>query len=97
MVHPRSRRLVLKVLAAAPAALVLASARAARADDAQCVVQTDDGLPEALGFVAPAPDPNRACRTCTFWTADQSGACGRCQMMMRSTPANGVCNSWASH
>jgi hypothetical protein len=89
---------MLKALAGAPVVLALTSVGLADAQNsAVCETPDDDGLPQSLGFVALAPDPEHACRTCTFWTADSTGQCGACEMMHRTTPAMAVCESWASH
>jgi hypothetical protein len=92
-----SRRLMLKLLAGAPAAALFAAAGAADAQGAAATCETpeDDGLPQALGFVGMSPHADRACRNCSFWTADARGECGACEMMHRSTPAVAFCNSHA--
>lgn len=102
MAWPRasSRRLFLRSLALAPAALVLVGGRQARAQDAPapasaCPVDRSDGLPDTLQFVEMAENPEQSCRSCTFWTADETGACGACQMLHRPTPSTGHCMSWA--
>ena len=93
-----SRRVFLRSLSLAPAALLLVGASRARAQDAPasaCPVNRDDGLPDTLQFVEMAANPDQSCRHCSFWTADATGACGACEMLRRPTPGTGHCMSFA--
>lgn len=90
-----TRRFVLSGFALAPAALALTAAPRAQASNT-CGATYDDGLAQSLNFHEMSPDPARTCHGCAFWTADQSGACGACQMLQRPTPATAVCDSFAA-
>lgn len=98
-----SRRMFLRSLSLAPAALVVAGASRAMAQsavtpvDGACTVNTDDGLPGSLHFVEVSANPDQLCRGCTFWTAQSdAGTCGDCVMLRRGTPPTGHCDSWAA-
>ncbi len=92
-----SRRIFLRSLSLAPAALLFVGGKSARAQDAApaCPVDTSDGLPGTLQYVDESETADQWCRNCHFWNADETGACGACEMMHRATPGSGHCMSWA--
>lgn len=96
-----ARRLSILALAAAPVLFVCLGARASAAEAAPCV--DPDSIPanqksmrRSLGFKLQAPDANKHCGTCAFYTVS-AGDCGKCALLSGGVvAAENVCDSWAA-
>ena len=82
--------------------LLVGLATAGHAEDAPVCVNLDTlpasqkGMRRSLGFKLQAPDPEKHCGTCAFFTGP-AGGCGKCQLLSGgAVAATSVCDSWAA-
>jgi hypothetical protein len=94
-----TRRRLLALSAGLPfAALAFTKAWADAADKSQACVDPDDmddGLRKSLHYAEVAPDPQKACAGCSFYTPEAGSGCGHCQIMNGPANAHGHCDSWS--
>ena len=91
-----TRRTLLRLALAAPAAAFASAAAAQQACvDLDALPSGQKSLRKALNFKLASADPARRCAGCAFYTATQ-GACGQCAIFSSPVPAQGVCDSWAA-
>jgi hypothetical protein len=97
----RARRRSILALAAAPVLLLCLGTRSKAADAAPCVdldsmPANQKSMRRSLGFKLQAPDANKRCGTCAFYTAT-AGDCGKCALLSGGVvAAENVCDSWAA-
>jgi hypothetical protein len=92
-----TRRALLMLAIAAPAAGYAAGARAAGACvDLDALPSSQKSMRASLGFRVASEDPQRHCSGCAFFTAADAG-CGKCALLSGGpVPADGRCDSWAA-
>lgn len=94
----KDRRAVLAVLGgvlAAPFSVAAAAGTPACPDPAS-LTPSQKSRRRSLGYTEPAPDEDRRCARCAFFSADNAG-CGKCQLLSGGTVSpQGVCNSFAA-
>ncbi|MFK4873533.1 high-potential iron-sulfur protein [Novosphingobium sp. ZW T3_23] len=93
-----TRRDAVRLLALSAAAALSGQARAqapAACTDPASLSLSQRSRRRALGYLSPAPDPQKRCGACAFFTASGAG-CGACQMLSgAAVEAAAVCNSFA--
>lgn len=52
-------------------------------------------LRESLNYEDVSSVANQTCAGCAFFTADDSGQCGNCQILQGTVNATGYCTSWS--
>jgi hypothetical protein len=88
------------VVLASMAPFALAAGRSFAAESAACydpaaLPLSQKNRRRSLGYTDAAPDPQKHCGACTFFTPSQ-GTCGTCQLLTGGpVNAGGVCNSFA--
>lgn len=71
------------------------------ADETRCVDSEDlssgeIGLRRSLAYTDKAPQANKDCRACGFFTAESEGQCGNCQILNGPVAAEAWCESWSN-
>lgn len=88
----RTRRTLLKGLAAAPLAVALGHQRIAFA----AKLSVDDPQAKALGYTEKSAKDGQHCANCALWQGGDA-AMGKCQIFGdKEVMAAGWCNSWAA-
>jgi hypothetical protein len=77
--------------------LCIASARAAEiCSDPDNLTSSEAQLRKSLDYIEAAHDEKKTCSGCAYFTAGQSGSCGRCQVLNGPANAKGHCSSWSA-
>lgn len=95
----KSRRDILALAAAVPAALVFGAAASAASPavcyDPNTLPLSQKSRRRSLGYVDVSPEPAKKCGGCAFFTATQPG-CGKCALFSGGpVNASGYCRSFA--
>lgn len=96
-----ARRRSVLALAAAPVLLLCLGTRSRAAEAASCfdmdsMPANQKSMRRSLGFKLQAPDANKRCGTCAFYTVS-AGDCGKCALLSGGVvAAENVCDSWAA-
>jgi hypothetical protein len=69
---------------------------AARSAVAAACADPEDSLRASLHYAEAAPDPQKTCGGCGFFTPAAGSDCGNCKIFNGPANAKGHCDSWSA-